>query len=165
LESTVQNLYGPPVPLENPPGSAFLLAAVGAHAAARFAGRVADLGLTPPQVGLLGLIAASPGQSQQAVAQVLGMPPSRLVGLVDALADRGLVERRRNPDDRRLHALHVTDAGEAMLAEIATIGRAHDEALCRSLDPGERETLRALLSRIAADQGLRPGIHPGYRSV
>jgi DNA-binding MarR family transcriptional regulator len=153
------------VPLENPPGSAFLLAAVGAHAAARFSGRVADLGLTPPQVGLLGLIAASPGQSQQVVAQVLGMPPSRLVGLVDALADRGLVERRRNPDDRRLHALHVTDAGEAMLAEIATIGRAHDEALCRSLDAGERETLRALLSRIAADQGLRPGIHPGYRSV
>jgi DNA-binding MarR family transcriptional regulator len=153
------------VALENPPGSAFLLAAVGAHAAARFAARVAALGLTPPQVGLLGLIAASPGQSQQAVAQVLGMPPSRLVGLVDALADRGLVERRRNRDDRRLHALHVTNTGMAMLAEIAKIGAAHDEALCRSLDAAERETLRALLSRIAADQGLRPGIHPGYRSV
>jgi DNA-binding MarR family transcriptional regulator len=153
------------VALENPPGSAFLLAAVGAHAAARFAERVAELGLTPPQVGLLGLIAASPGQSQQAVAQVLGMPPSRLVGLVDALADRGLVERRRNRDDRRLHALHITDTGEATLADIATIGRAHDDALCRSLDPAERETLRALLSRIAADQGLRPGVHPGYRSV
>jgi DNA-binding MarR family transcriptional regulator len=153
------------VPLENPPGSAFLLAAVGAHAAARFAARAADLGLTPPQVGLLGLIAASPGQSQQAVAQLLGMPPSRLVGLVDALADRGLLERRRNRDDRRLNGLHVTDAGKAMLAEIAKIGRTHDDALCRSLDAAERETLRALLSRIAADQGLRPGIHPGYRSV
>jgi DNA-binding MarR family transcriptional regulator len=165
LESTVLTLYGLPVPLENPPGSAFLLAAVGAHAAARFAARSADLGLTPPQVGLLGLIAASPGQSQQAVAQLLGMPPSRLVGLVDALADRGLLERRRNRDDRRLNGLHVTDAGKAMLAEIAEIGRAHDDALCRSLDSAERETLRALLSRIAADQGLRPGIHPGYRSV
>jgi DNA-binding MarR family transcriptional regulator len=153
------------VALENPPGSAFLLAAVGAHAAARFAERVADLGLTPPQVGLLGLIAASPGQSQQTVAQVLGMPPSRLVGLVDALADRGLVERRRNRDDRRLNGLHVTDAGTAMLAEITSTGREHDDALCRSLDAAERETLRALLSRIAADQGLRPGVHPGYRSV
>lgn len=151
--------------LENPPGSAFLLAAVGAHAAARFAARVADLGLTPPQVGLLGLIAASPGQSQQAVSQVLGMPPSRLVGLVDALADRGFIERRRNRDDRRLNGLHVTDAGTAMLTRIATTGRAHDDALCRSLDAAERETLRTLLSRIAADQGLRPGIHPGYRSV
>jgi DNA-binding MarR family transcriptional regulator len=153
------------VALENPPGSAFLLAAVGAHAAARFAERVADLDLTPPQVGLLGLIAASPGQSQQAVAQLLGMPPSRLVGLVDALADRGLVERRRNRTDRRLHALHITDEGTAMLARVGKVGREHDAALCRSLDAAERETLRALLSRIAADQGLRPGIHPGYRSV
>ncbi|GAA5118485.1 MarR family winged helix-turn-helix transcriptional regulator [Pseudonocardia adelaidensis] len=151
--------------LENPPGSAFLLAAVGAHAAARFAERVAELDLTPPQIGLLGLIAASPGQSQQAVAHVLGMPPSRLVGLVDALADRGLVERRRNPTDRRLHALHITDAGQAALGKIATIGREHDDALCRSLDSSERETLRTFLSRIAADQGLRPGIHPGYRTV
>lgn len=151
--------------LENPPGSAFLLAAVGAHAAARFAARVSALDLTPPQVGLLGLIAASPGQSQQALAGVLGMPPSRLVGLVDALADRGLVERRRNPADRRLHALHITEAGEAMRAEIASVGQAHDDALCRSLDEGERETLRALLSRIAADQGLHPGVHPGYRTI
>jgi DNA-binding MarR family transcriptional regulator len=153
------------VALENPPGSAFLLAAVGAHAAARFAERVSALDLTPPQVGLLGLIAASPGQSQQAVAQLLGMPPSRLVGLVDALADRGLVERRRNRTDRRLHALHITDEGREMLARIGKVGREHDDALCRSLDDAERETLRALLSRIAAEQGLRPGVHPGYRSV
>jgi DNA-binding MarR family transcriptional regulator len=153
------------VALENPPGSAFLLAAVGAHAAARFGERVSALDLTPPQVGLLGLIAASPGQSQQAVAQVLGMPPSRLVGLVDALADRGLVERRRNRTDRRLHALHITDEGKEMLARIGKVGREHDDALCRSLGTAERDTLRALLSRIAEDQGLRPGVHPGYRSV
>jgi DNA-binding MarR family transcriptional regulator len=96
---------------------------------------------------------------------VLGMPPSRLVGLVDALADRGLVERRRNRTDRRLHALHITEAGRAMLGKVGAVGRAHDDALCRSLDADERERLRALLSRIAADQGLRPGIHPGYRNV
>ncbi len=165
LESTVRALYGLPVALKNPPGSAFLLAAVGAHAAARFAERVSALDLTPPQVGLLGLIAASPGQSQQAVAQVLGMPPSRLVGLGDALADRGLVERRRNRTDRRLHALHITDEGNEMLARIGKVGREHDDALCRTLDTAERETLRALLSRIAEDQGLRPGVHPGFRSV
>jgi DNA-binding MarR family transcriptional regulator len=153
------------VPLENPPGSAFLLSAVGAHATARFARRVAELELTPPQVGLLGLIGAEPGQSQQAVAQVLGMPPSRLVGLVDALADRGLVERRRNREDRRLHALHITGDGEAMLARIAAIGREHDDAICRSLDAAERGQLRTLLARIADDQGLRPGVHPGYRGV
>jgi DNA-binding MarR family transcriptional regulator len=162
--------YGLPVSeqrrlLQDPPGSAFLLAALGAHAMTRFAERVAELDLTPPQVGLLRLIAATPGLSQQAVAQMLGTPPSRLVGLVDALADRGLVERRRNREDRRLHALHLTEAGEAMLARIAAIGREHDDAICRTLDAAEREQLRTLLARIADDQGLRPGIHPGYRGV
>lgn len=152
-------------PLQDPPGAAFLLAALGAHSAARFAERVAELDLTPPHVGLLRLIAASPGQSQQAAAQLLGTPPSRLVGLVDALSDRGLVERRRNPGDRRLHALHLTDAGTELLERIAEIGRAHDDAICRSLDPDERGQLRTLLARIAQDQGLRPGVHPGYRSV
>lgn len=151
--------------LTDPPGAAFLLAAVGSLAAARFAERVAVLDLAPMQVGLLRAIAATPGQSQQALAQLLGTPPSRLVSLVDSLADRGLVERRRNPHDRRLHALHVTDAGRALLARIEAIGREHDDALCRSLDAGERSHLRALLARIADEQGLRPGVHPGYRRV
>jgi DNA-binding MarR family transcriptional regulator len=151
--------------LLDPSGCSFLLTALGTHSAMRFAERVAELDLTPPQVGLLRLIAATPGQSQQAVAQVLGLPPSRLVGLVDALADRGLVQRRRNPEDRRLHALHTTDAAESLLARIATVGREHDDAICRSLDADERAQLRALLARIADDHGLTPGVHPGYRQL
>lgn len=156
---------GLPDHLPGPPGAAFLLAAVGAHAAHRFTDRAAALDLTPPQVGLLRAIAGRPGQSQQAIAQLLGTPPSRLVGLVDGLTGRGLVERRRNPNDRRLHALHLTAAGEAMLARIARIGEEHDDAICRSLDADERAQLRSLLNRIAADQGLQPGVHPGYRTV
>lgn len=145
------------------PGSAFLLAQLGAHAAARFAERIAALELTPPQTGLLRAIAAGPGQSQQALATHLGTPPSRLVPLVDGLAERGLVERRRNPDDRRLYALHLTEAGQATLGRVAEVAMAHDDALCAALDPAERATLRELLARVAAEQGLTPGVHPGYR--
>lgn len=151
--------------LDYGPGTAFLLAALGAHAAGRFAERIAALDLTPPQTGLLRAIAASPGQSQQAMAQLLGTPPSRLVGLVDGLADRGLVERRRNPDDRRLHALHLTAKGRELIPRIADVGRAHDDALCGSLDADERAQLRSLLLRIADNQGLTPGVHPGYRRL
>jgi DNA-binding MarR family transcriptional regulator len=151
--------------LDNPPGAAFLLTAVGTHAAARFAERVAALDVTPPQVGLLCAIAATPGQSQQAAAQLLQTPPSRLVALVDALADRGLVERRRNPTDRRLHALHLTDEGQEILRRIEALGREHDDAICAALDAGERKALREMLERIAADQGLTPGVHPGYRHL
>ncbi|OLT19326.1 MarR family transcriptional regulator [Pseudonocardia sp. CNS-139] len=154
-----------PEPPGHPPGAAFLLTAVGTHAANRFAERIAGLGLTPPQTGLLRAIAAAPGLSQQAVAQFLGTPPSRLVALVDALADRGLVERRRNPGDRRLHALHVTAEGEALLQRIAQLGQAHDDTICAALDDDQRATLRALLVLIAGEQGLTPGVHPGYRFV
>jgi DNA-binding MarR family transcriptional regulator len=149
--------------LSDPPGVAFLLASVGAQAAALFTERIAALDLTPPQTGLLRAVAASPGRSQQALAQMLGIAPSRLVGVVDELADRGLVERRRNPTDRRLYALHPTDAGRAMLGRIAEQGRAHDDALCAGLDADERATLRALLARIAEKQGLTPGVHPGLQ--
>jgi DNA-binding MarR family transcriptional regulator len=152
-------------PLDNPPGAAFLLTALGTHAAALFAERIAALDVTPPQVGLLRAIAATPGQSQQAIAQLLRTPPSRLVALVDALADRGLVERRRNPTDRRLHALHLTEDGRALLRRIETLGREHDATICRALDDGERRALREMLDRIAADQGLTPGVHPGYRAL
>ena len=120
---------------EDGPGSAFLLAALGAYAAERFAERIAALDLTPPQTGLLRAVAAHPGQSQQALARLLGTPPSRLVALIDSLADRGLLERRRNPDDRRLHALHLTPAGSGCCTACAQIGRAHDDAICGSLSP------------------------------
>jgi len=147
------------------PGAAFLLAQLGSYAAAQFAERVAELDLVPAQTGLLRAVAASPGQSQQALAQLLGTPPSRLVALVDALEERGILQRRRNPDDRRLHALHLTEAGQLLLRRIGKAARAHNDALCRALDPTERDQLRALLTRIADDHDLTPGVHPGYRNL
>lgn len=149
----------------NGPGSAFLLTQIGAHAATRFGRRIAELDLTPPQTGLLRAVAQTPGQSQQAMARHLGTPASRLVALVDGLDERGLLERRRNPDDRRLHALHVTDAGRDLLRRIGEVARAHDDEICAALSADERATLTALLGRIAADQGLTPGVHPGYRGL
>ena len=149
----------------NGPGAAFLLAQLGAHAAARFAERIAELDLTPPQAGLLRAVSATPGRSQQALARQLRTPPSRLVALVDDLDERGVLERRRNLEDRRLHALYVTDAGAALLRKIGQVARAHDDAICASLDPVERTQLRALLARIAEEQGLTPGVHPGYRNI
>jgi DNA-binding MarR family transcriptional regulator len=150
---------------EDGPGSAFLLAILGAYAAERFAERIAALDLTPPQTGLLRAVAASPGQSQQALAQVLGTAPSRLVALVDSLADRDLLERRRNTDDRRLHALHVTESGHRMLARVRELGQAHDDAICAGLTTDDRARLRNLLARIADDHGLTPGVHPGFRRL
>jgi DNA-binding MarR family transcriptional regulator len=146
-------------------GSAFLLTQLGTHCAQAFARRIGELDLTPPQTGLLRAVAQAPGSSQQALAELLGTPATRLVALVDGLEERGLVERRRNPADRRLHAVHLTDAGTALLRDIGRVAREHDDAVLASLDPDERTRLHELLAKLAADRGLTPGVHPGYRTL
>jgi DNA-binding MarR family transcriptional regulator len=141
---------------------AFLLAQVGAHAAARFAERLATVDLSPPHAGILRMLGSSAGLSQQRLAEVLGIHPSRLVAILDDLEGRKLVERRENADDRRTHAIYLTDRGTATLTEIGRIAREHSVALCSALKPEERDELARLLALIADQQGLTPGVHPGY---
>ena len=141
------------------------MAQLGAHAAEQFGQRAAAIDFSRPQAGLVRLIARIPGQSQQAVADQLGMPASRLVALVDDLEDRGLVQRRRNPEDRRHHALFLTDAGEQAMRQLGTVAAEHESAITAPLSTTERDQLNALLTKLAAEHGLRPGIHPGFRSL
>jgi hypothetical protein len=48
------------------------------------------------------------------------------------------------------------------LKRIAQVAREHQQALCAALTDTEREQLAHLLKRIADEQGLRPGVHPGF---
>lgn len=140
-------------------------AQVGALAASRFAERLAALDLTPQHAGVIRIIAAFPGINQRALASHLGIFPSRLVTLLDQLEQRGLVERRPDPDDRRHHALYLTAGGRRILAVIGQIAREHEDALLGSLTASERADLASLLRRIADHHGLNPGVHPGYRNL
>jgi DNA-binding MarR family transcriptional regulator len=106
-----------------------------------------------------------PGRSQQALAEQLGMPATRLVALVDTLERRGAIERRRNPDDRRLHALHLTEAGQELMRSVGMVAMAHGADLTSALDESERAQLQRLLLRIAEDKKLAVGVHPGFRSI
>jgi DNA-binding MarR family transcriptional regulator len=148
-----------------PVGAAFLLAQLGAHAAKLFAERIAELELTPPQSGLLRLLGSSPGRSQRELADDLGMPPSRFVAFADEMEQRGLIERRKNPADRRLYAVHLTDSGQKLLGELRKVGAAHERHLTEGLSKEEHQQLIGLLQHVATQQGLSPGVHPGFRSV
>lgn len=153
----------------NPPdrrtpfGVGFLLSQLGAHSAARFADSVGPLGVTPPHVGLLRVIGASPGRSQQSLADEFGMLPSRIVVLLDDLETAGFVERRRDPNDRRVHLLYITSQGREVMANIFSAGKQAEKRLLASLTARERTQLQELLERVAEEQGLAPGVHPGYR--
>jgi DNA-binding MarR family transcriptional regulator len=154
-----------PEPGQGRQSAAFLLAQVGAHAAARFAELLAPLHLLPPHAGILRMVSKSAGLSQQELASVLKMHPSRLVGLVDELETSGFVMRQENADDRRTYALHLTDEGQAILGEIGRIAKEHQASLLASLGKEEREQLADLLQRIADDLGLTPGVHPGFSRI
>src|SRR5262249_21987633 len=134
--------------------TAFLIAQVGAHAAAKFAERLGSLGLAPAHAGTLRIIQQRPGISQQALSSVLGILPSRLVILIDELEERGLVERRNTSEDRRVYALHLTRKGAEVYEAVGEVARAHDDAMCSGLGSDERKTLASLLGRIANEQGL-----------
>jgi DNA-binding MarR family transcriptional regulator len=153
----------PTISSQRPTGAAFLLAQLGAHAARRFGERIAAIGLIPPHAGLIRKIASDPGISQQALAEHLGIMPSRMVALVDELESKGIVERRRSTEDRRNYALELTPTGRRLLGELSRIAVEHEEALCAALSKEERLQLRDLCRRIAEQQGLTPGVHPGYR--
>jgi DNA-binding MarR family transcriptional regulator len=152
-------------PLRGAASPAFLLTQVGSHAAAAFTRRLKPTGLTPPHAGVLRAIAASEGQSQQALSRALSVVPSKLVQLLDELENRGLVERRNHPRDRRTYALHLTRKGREMLDEIGRVAREHQNALFAALSELERGHLASLLLRVVRQQGLVFGVHPGFRRL
>jgi DNA-binding MarR family transcriptional regulator len=148
---------------EGPPGGSavLLLSSLGFVASRAFAEALRAVDLDPRQFAVLNVTALSEGRSQQAIAGDVGVPPSRLVAIVDEFEARGLVERRRNPEDRRAYALYLTADGWTVLEKARRLSRANEERFCEPLEPAEREQLLELLRRLAAGQNLGAAIHPG----
>lgn len=144
-----------------PSSLAFLLSQVGIHAARQFAERLEEVDLQPPLFRVLNLVDAAEGRSQQAIGEAIQVPPSRMVALVDELEERGLVERRPNPADRRIRALFLTRKGRQKLARGREIASAHEEQLTVGMATADRESLTRLLQQIVDTQTIGRGVHPG----
>lgn len=149
--------------MNQPTGVALLLSRLGAHVSARFAERLADLDLTPSQVGVLRVVGQDPGLSQQALAERLGAAPSRIVKLVDELEARGLVERHRSTTDRRQQELRVSGSAGDRVAAVREVVANHDADIVDALSSTELATLLTLLTKVAEAQGLGSDGHSGYR--
>ena len=142
---------------ETSPGAASLLAQLGAHATARLTTRLAVLQLAPVHAGILSILAGTPGLSQRTLGQALGTLPSRMVGYVDELERRGLLERRPHASDRRNNALHLTKAGQAAYRSTSRLAQEHQQSLLAGLSRQQRTQLAELLSLVANQQGLISG--------
>jgi len=115
---------------------------------AEFMRSMADDQVTPGQFGVLVLIDENPGLNQSALAKALGIERSTMVGVIDMLEHRRLIERRKSPTDKRAHALALTDQGRRLLEAVKPkVGR-HERRVMDCLSQQEADLLMSLLKRI-----------------
>jgi len=131
--------------------TAHLLGDVGRGQASSFTAELAALHLRPKQFALLNRIDLAQGSSQQELSRSLELDPSGLVSTVDDLEEQGLVERQRDPADRRRYALYLTESGRGRLADARTAARRVAQSLLRSLSDEQVAALAALLETIVAE--------------
>jgi DNA-binding MarR family transcriptional regulator len=103
--------------------------------------------------------------SQQALAERLDILPSRVVTLIDELEAKDLIKRQRSKTDRRAYALVLTKRGQQTLVQLSKLAAEHEADLCAALTADELHTLAVMCRKIADQQGLKTGVHPGYRSL
>jgi DNA-binding MarR family transcriptional regulator len=151
----------PPVPDQAPRSVGFLISQLGFLSSKGFMEALEPLGIGPREFLLMRFVAATDGQSQQALAERLGVPPSRMVAMVDHLEEAGLVERRPDPEDRRVRGLHLTRKGRGVLDKASKIAIDYETRLCSGINREEREQLIDLLQKLQASQTHLRGVHPG----
>jgi DNA-binding MarR family transcriptional regulator len=142
------------------PSVGLLISQLGFKSSQRFADRLEPLDLNPRTFALLRHIDEAEGSSQHELAEALGVPPSRMVALLDELEAAGLVERRPHPSDRRARSLYLTRKGRRLLEKAVEVAAEHEADLCADLTATERKQLLEMLGRVADTQGLRKGVHP-----
>jgi MarR family transcriptional regulator, lower aerobic nicotinate degradation pathway regulator len=113
---------------------------------------LAPLGLRPRHVVLLTILRDHGSLTQGALGDALRLDPANVVGLLNELEERGLLRRRRDPDDRRRHIVELSGAGRSTLEQADGALESVQDELLEDLDADERATLHALLARAAEGQ-------------
>jgi DNA-binding MarR family transcriptional regulator len=107
------------------------------------------LSLSIAHVAVAGLLADRGDLSQRQLIEIMDADKSTMVNLVDSLESQGLVERRRDPRDRRAHAVHLTEAGRRRLVTVGELVASIEDDFLGPLSMRERSRFNDLLRRVA----------------
>src|SRR5437016_10846874 len=131
------------LPKELVESTMFLLKRLGFAAKGKSMDAFEETGLHPYHFGVLIALSEGSHATQGAIADSLGYDRGQLVGLLDELEEQGLVERRRDPSDRRRQLVNLTPDGKRALGRLRTLARRIEDELLAPLDESDREQLHA----------------------
>ena len=120
-----------------------------------FDDRVRAVGVTGPQARLLLTLARSEGENQGFYAEALEVEPITLCRMVDRMEEAGLLERRRDPADRRAWRVHLTDRSRPMIARLRECVDAMVEDMLAGVDAASTRTFAATLVAIRTNLATR----------
>ena len=138
------------IPRELAASNAFLLARLGTRFKLRLMAKLDESGFESYHYSMLAMLDEGARQTQSTMAASLHLDPSWLVALLDTLESQGLIERQRDPQDRRRHVVSITKAGKRRLARMRAEFKQLEDEFLAPLDGEARETLHELLQQLAA---------------
>jgi DNA-binding MarR family transcriptional regulator len=127
----------------------FLLKRLGFAAKDRTLKAYESIDLHPYHHAILVVLDEGSPETQGSIADSLGYDRGQLVGLIDELEERSLVERRRDPNDRRRHLVRLTAEGEKRLTRLRALAKEIEDDFLSPLSETERATLHGLLLQLA----------------
>jgi DNA-binding MarR family transcriptional regulator len=92
----------------------------------------------------------SPVRTQAALAEAIGADKTRIIPVLDELQEQGYIERRADPDDRRVRLLEITDSGRAIKDNVQTAIQRNEERWLQTLSPDDRRVFLRVLQQLSS---------------
>ena len=139
------------IPEELVSSPVFLLKRLGFKAKELHFDAYSEAGIHPYHYAVLATLAEGERETQGAIADALDYDRGQLVGILDELEEQGLVERRRDPDDRRRQVVVTTPEGRKALTKMRALSRRLDDEFLGPLTQEQRVQLQKLLLALAEE--------------
>lgn len=112
---------------------------------------ISKLGATRSQWTVIAVVSGKPGATQRVIAEALEISEASAGRLVDRLIAEGMVERKPKADDRRAHAIFLTEKGEKLTGQLGDVASETEDAIFDGIDEDQLHQINAILDRIQSN--------------